>query len=61
MMMTSLELTRISSESGVYAAFGRITDGMDIIDRIVKDAQADENGYLTNPPLITSISVHEAH
>ena len=46
---------------GSYAAFGRIGDGMDIIDRIVKDAQADANGYLTNPPLITSVTVHEAH
>ena len=46
---------------GSYAAFGRISDGMDIVNRIVKDAQADANGYLTNPPLITSVSVHEAH
>lgn len=46
---------------GSYAAFGSVTDGMDTLDAILKDIRVDENGYITNPPIITEISLHEAH
>ncbi len=47
---------------GSYAAFGSVIDGgMDTLDTILKDIRVDNNGYITNPPIITSISLHEAH
>jgi peptidyl-prolyl cis-trans isomerase B (cyclophilin B) len=48
---------------GKYAAFGRITDGMDIIDKIFKDVKLDENGKIdpSTPIVITRVSTHAAH
>ena len=46
---------------GKYAAFGRITDGMEIIDKIFEDAELLENGEIAEPIIITSVSTHEAH
>lgn len=48
---------------GNYAAFGKITEGMDIIDTWLKNMQVDENGNITSTYrlTITDISVHEAH
>ena len=49
--------------NGDYAAFGKVTSGMDIIDRICKDAVPyDNNGSIlaVNQPIITSITVHAA-
>jgi len=48
--------------NGDYAAFGHVTKGMDIVDRIVKDAVVeDDNGTVLfeNQPVITSIRVVE--
>ncbi len=45
---------------GQYAAFGKVTDGMDVVDQIVKDANpTDSNGTIAaaNQPVITSIVV----
>lgn len=52
------------SFDGEYAAFGRITDGMDIIDDICDGAEpVDSNGNLiaSKQPKIISISIHAAH
>lgn len=47
---------------GSYAAFGSIIDGgMGVIEKICDDLLVDENGYVTNVPIITSISIHDAH
>lgn len=46
---------------GKYAAFGTVTDGMDIVDKICKDAtDTDENGIITDKskqPVITKVTV----
>lgn len=45
---------------GQYAGFGTVTDGMDIVDQICKDAEpTDENGTISpdEQPIITSIKV----
>jgi len=45
---------------GDYAAFGRVTKGMDVVDAIAKDAKPiDNNGTIkpANQPVITSIRV----
>ncbi len=48
---------------GKYAAFGRITDGMDIIDKIFKDVELDASGKIIGdtPVVITRITTHESH
>jgi peptidyl-prolyl cis-trans isomerase B (cyclophilin B) len=48
---------------GKYAAFGKITSGMEIIDRIYENLKTDENGMISekNQPVITSISSHASH
>ena len=47
---------------GEYAAFARVTDGMDVIDEIFKDLETDENGMITDKaPVINSISTHAHH
>lgn len=48
---------------GEYAVFGRVTDGMDIIDKLVKDAKVDENGLIAieDRPAIGSTSSHDSH
>ena len=54
-----------NSESldGKYAAFGIVTDGMDIIDAIIADANPGFNGAIAaaDQPIIESITIHEAH
>ena len=45
---------------GNYAAFGRVTEGQDIVDKIAKDAvPTDNNGTIpaANQPVITEIKV----
>lgn len=45
---------------GEYAAFGYVTDGMDVVDKIAKDAIVeDSNGTVLyeNQPVITSIRI----
>lgn len=47
---------------GEYAAFGYVTDGMDIVDKIAKDTKVeDDNGTVLfeNQPVITSIKIVE--
>lgn len=56
------------SLDGLYAAFGKVTEGMDVVDKIAnvevetRETQTDSNSQLTqdrpvNPPVITSIRV----
>lgn len=50
--------------NGKYAGFGRVTGGMDVIDKICEDAKPyDGNGSILpgNQPIITSISIHTSH
>lgn len=45
---------------GIYAAFGRVTEGMDIVDRICEEAEpTDSNGTIPQDkqPVINSITV----
>ena len=46
---------------GRYAAFGRVTEGMDIVDAIVEDAviEDEESGYVApeNQPVIKEVRV----
>lgn len=50
-----------TSLDGHYAAFGTVTDGMDIVDKICKDCtDTNQNGVITDKskqPVITKISV----
>ena len=50
-----------TSLDGQYAAFGTVTDGMDIVDKICKDCtDTNQNGVITDKtkqPMITKISV----
>ena len=48
---------------GKYAAFGKITSGMEIIDEIYKNIQTDANGMIPEnlQPIITDISGHASH
>ena len=57
-----------SSLDGLYAAFGKVTEGMDVVDKIAnvevetREEQTDSNSDLTkdrpiDPPVITSIRV----
>ena len=48
---------------GDYAAFGKVTKGMDIVDKIAKDAKPlDNNGTIAKEeqPVINSITIKEA-
>lgn len=52
------------SLDGKYAAFGKVTSGMDYVDKIIQDMK--ELGYSEkiaekDQPVIKSISIHEAH
>lgn len=51
------------SLDGSYAAFGRITDGMDIIDKIYSDASVSETGEVdaASAAKIKSITLHASH
>ena len=45
---------------GNYAAFGQVTDGMDVVDRVCEEAEpTDDNGTIPaeNQPVITSIVI----
>ena len=47
---------------GSYAAFGRVTDGMDVVDAICADAQpTDDNGTIPPEaqPIINSITIQD--
>ena len=47
---------------GEYAAFGKVTEGMDIVDEICTSAQpTDDNGTISadQQPVITSITIRE--
>lgn len=49
-----------TSLDGKYAAFGYVTEGMDIVDKICKDASpTDDNGTIpaSNQPVIESITI----
>ena len=48
---------------GKYAAFGKITSGMDVIDNILRSVTPDENGMIPKDkqPIITSVSGHAPH
>ncbi len=47
-----------SSLNGVYAAFGKVTEGMDIIHKIEEiEMDSEDTEKPVNPPVITSISV----
>ncbi len=48
---------------GQYAAFGHVTEGMDLVDRICADANPiDDNGTISpeDQPVITSVTIREA-
>ena len=49
--------------NGKYAAFGKITSGMEIIDNIYKNLKTDKNGMISegSQPIITSIESHASH
>ena len=52
------------SLDGRYAAFGMVTSGMDIIDKMIADAVAKGYSEYVSPedqPIIESITIHEAH
>ena len=49
---------------GKYAAFGRVTDGLEVVDDICESARPlDNNGTIaeTVQPVITSITIHANH
>lgn len=46
---------------GNYAAFGKITEGMEYIEQMLEDYQPDENGNIVNAPQIMTITFHENH
>ena len=51
------------SLDGKYAAFGMVTDGMDIVDKICKDTKVGNNGATEkdDQPVIKSITIHASH
>ena len=52
------------SLDGKYAAFGMVTSGMNVIDKICYDADpTDDNGTIEkdDQPVIKSITIHESH
>ena len=46
---------------GAYAAFGKVTDGMDVVDQIAKTPVTDSNGTVAkdNMPVISSITIDD--
>ena len=49
-----------ASLDGLYASFGRVTEGMEIVDKIMKDTPVEDyNGTVKaeNQPKITSIVI----
>ena len=57
------EDTDISSLKGSYAAFGRVTSGMEVIEEIIGKLNLDQNGKIPEAEQIkiTSISAHDSH
>jgi len=56
--------TTSSHLDGDYAAFGKVTSGMEIVDQICADAKPiNDNGLVARDkqPVITSITVHPVH
>ena len=55
--------TDVKALEGKYAAFGRINDGMEIIESIIKDIKADADGKIpvADQIVIESISTHASH
>ncbi len=49
-----------SSLKGDYAAFGKITD-MTALDTLLDSITINEDGRVENAPVITNVSLHEAH
>ena len=48
---------------GQYAAFGTVTDGMDVVDKIATDAKpVDDNGTIpsSKQPVINSVTIERA-
>lgn len=48
---------------GQYAAFGEVTDGMDVVDKIATDAKpVDGNGTIpsSKQPVINSVTIERA-
>jgi peptidyl-prolyl cis-trans isomerase B (cyclophilin B) len=44
-----------------YAAFGKVTDGMDVVDRLAKTPNSGGNGSVTpeNMPVIKTITIDD--
>lgn len=51
------------SLDGKYAAFGKVTSGLDIINKLCDEIKTGENGAVdvANRPVIKSISIHASH
>ena len=51
------------SLDGKYAAFGKVTSGLDIINKLCDEIKTGENGAVdvVNRPVIKSISIHASH
>ena len=51
------------SLDGKYAAFGMVTSGMNVIDKICRKTPVGSNGAVLakNQPIIESITIHESH
>lgn len=52
-----------ASLDGKYAAFGKVTSGLDIINKLCDEIKAGINGAVevANRPVIKSISIHASH
>ena len=52
-----------ASLDGKYAAFGMVTSGMDIVDKICSDIKEGSNGAVNkaDQPVIKSITIHASH
>ncbi len=48
------------SLDGMYAAFGHVTEGMDIVDKIAKLATSDTTLEVSKQPIIKSVTIEEA-
>lgn len=52
-----------ASLDGKYAAFGKVTSGLDIINKLCDEIKTGDNGAVdvANRPVIKSISIHASH
>jgi peptidyl-prolyl cis-trans isomerase B (cyclophilin B) len=50
-----------TSIDGKYAAFGKVTEGMDVVDKIAETPVEDDYGTVApeNQPVITSIKMDD--